>query len=416
MKSLLTTLKGHPTLKAETTYSILFTIGFCHLLNDMIQSVIPAMYPIFKESFGFTFAQIGLITLVFQITSSIFQPFVGLYADRHPQPYSLSLGMCLSLAGLVALSFTSAYGAILATVALIGGGSSVFHPEASRVAQLASGGRKSLAQSIFQVGGNGGAAIGPLLAALIVLPYGQHAVGWFAGAALLAAMLLLRVGNWYSLMLTGPNTPLRNRTITPCTLPRTKIRHAMWILVVMIFSKYFYTSCMTSYFTFFLIDRFGVTVQQSQLCLFAYLAAFATGTLLGGFLGDRYGRKYVILFSIFGAAPFALALPYLNLFWTITMSILVGLIIASAFSAILVYATDLMPDKVGMISGIFFGLMFGLGGIGSAFFGWLADHTSIEFIFRASSYLPLLGIIALLLPDIRPAAGPGLQSTEHITH
>lgn len=416
MKSLLTTLKGHPTLKAETAYSILFTIGFCHLLNDMIQSVIPAMYPIFKESFGFTFAQIGLITLVFQITSSIFQPFVGLYADRHPQPYSLSLGMCLSLAGLVALSFTSAYGAILATVALIGGGSSVFHPEASRVAQLASGGRKSLAQSIFQVGGNGGAAIGPLLAALIVLPYGQHAVGWFAGAALLAAVLLLRVGNWYSLMLTGPNTPLRNRTITPCTLPRTKIRHAMWILVVMIFSKYFYTSCMTSYFTFFLIDRFGVTVQQSQLCLFAYLAAFATGTLLGGFLGDRYGRKYVILFSIFGAAPFALALPYLNLFWTITMSILVGLIIASAFSAILVYATDLMPDKVGMISGIFFGLMFGLGGIGSAFFGWLADHTSIEFIFRASSYLPLLGIIAMLLPDIRPAAGPGLQSTEHTTH
>ena len=368
------------------------------------------------EGFGFTFAQIGLITLVFQITSSIFQPFAGLYADRHPQPYSLSLGMCLSLAGLVALSFTSAYGAILATVALIGGGSSVFHPEASRVAQLASGGRKSLAQSIFQVGGNGGAAIGPLLAALIVLPYGQHAVGWFAGAALLAAVLLLRVGNWYSLMLTGPNTPLRNRTITPCTLPRTKIRHAMWILVVMIFSKYFYTSCMTSYFTFFLIDRFGVTVQQSQLCLFAYLAAFATGTLLGGFLGDRYGRKYVILFSIFGAAPFALALPYLNLFWTITMSILVGLIIASAFSAILVYATDLMPDKVGMISGIFFGLMFGLGGIGSAFFGWLADHTSIEFIFRASSYLPLLGIIALLLPDIRPAAGPGLQSTEHTTH
>lgn len=409
-------IKGNPHITGGTAYAILFTMGLCHLLNDMIQSVIPAMYPIFKESFGFTFAQIGLITLVFQITSSIFQPFAGLYADRHPQPYSLSLGMCLSLAGLVALSFTSAYGAILATVALIGGGSSVFHPEASRVAQLASGGRKSLAQSIFQVGGNGGAAIGPLLAALIVLPYGQHAVGWFAGAALLAAVLLLRVGNWYSLMLTGPNTPLRNRTITPCTLPRTKIRHAMWILVVMIFSKYFYTSCMTSYFTFFLIDRFGVTVQQSQLCLFAYLAAFATGTLLGGFLGDRYGRKYVILFSIFGAAPFALALPYLNLFWTITMSILVGLIIASAFSAILVYATDLMPDKVGMISGIFFGLMFGLGGIGSAFFGWLADHTSIEFIFRASSYLPLLGIIAMLLPDIRPAAGPGLQSTEHTTH
>ncbi|WP_417016104.1 MFS transporter [Alistipes sp.] len=410
MKNLLDKLKGHPTLQAETTYPILFTIGFCHLLNDMIQSVIPAMYPIFKESFGFTFAQIGLITLVFQLTSSIFQPFVGLYADRHPQPYSLSLGMCLSLAGLVALAFTSAFGAILLTVALIGGGSSVFHPEASRVAQLASGGRKSLAQSIFQVGGNGGSAVGPLLAALIVLPYGQHAVGWFAAAALLAALLLVRVGYWYSLMLSGTETPLRRRECTPCTLSRPKIRHAMWILVIMIFSKYFYTSCMTSYFTFFLIDRFGVTVQQSQLCLFAYLAAFAAGTLLGGFLGDRYGRKYVILFSIFGAAPFALALPYLNLSGTIAMSVLVGLIIASAFSAILVYATDLMPDKVGMVSGIFFGLMFGLGGIGSAFFGWLADQTSIEFIFRASSCLPLLGIIALWLPDLRPTSGMQSQS------
>ncbi len=407
MKHLLDLLKGHPTIQAKTTFPILFTIGFCHLLNDMIQSVIPAMYPIFKENFGFTFVQIGLITLVFQITSSIFQPFVGLYADRHPQPYSLSLGMCLSLAGLVALAFTSGFLAILLTVALIGGGSSVFHPEASRVAQLASGGRKSLAQSIFQVGGNGGAAVGPLLAALIVLPYGQHAVGWFAAAALLAALLLVRVGNWYTLMLTGANAPLRNRRIVPCPLPRRKIRQAMGILIFMIFSKYFYTSCMTSYFTFFLIEKFGVSVQQSQLCLFAFLAAFATGTLLGGFLGDRYGRKYVILFSIFGAAPFALALPHLNLFWTITMAVLVGLIIASAFSAILVYATDLMPDKVGMISGIFFGLMFGLGGIGSAFFGWLADRTGIEEVFRISAFLPLLGIIAAWLPDLRPASPRG---------
>ena len=241
MKHLLDLLKGHPTIQAKTTFPILFTIGFCHLLNDMIQSVIPAMYPIFKENFGFTFVQIGLITLVFQITSSIFQPFVGLYADRHPQPYSLSLGMCLSLAGLVALAFTSGFLAILLTVALIGGGSSVFHPEASRVAQLASGGRKSLAQSIFQVGGNGGAAVGPLLAALIVLPYGQHAVGWFAAAALLAALLLVRVGNWYTLMLTGANAPLRNRRIAPCPLPRRKIRQAMGILIFMIFSKYFYT-------------------------------------------------------------------------------------------------------------------------------------------------------------------------------
>ena len=414
MKSLIDKFKGGAALQTRTVYPILFTIGFCHLLNDMIQSVIPAMYPIFKENFGFTFAQIGLITLIFQLTSSIFQPFVGLYADRHPQPYSLSLGMCLSLTGLVALAFTSAYGAILLTVALIGGGSSVFHPEASRVAQMASGGRKSLAQSIFQVGGNGGSAVGPLLAALIVLPYGQHAVGWFAAAALLAALLLVRVGTRYGRTLSKPDTAAAIHQITPCTLPSRTIRHAMWILVLMIFSKYFYTSCMTSYFTFFLIERFGVSVQTSQLCLFAYLAAFAAGTLLGGFLGDRYGRKYVILFSIFGAAPFALALPYLNLFWTIVMSILAGGVIASAFSAILVYATDLMPDKVGMVSGIFFGLMFGLGGIGSAFFGWLADHSGIEFIFRVSSFLPLLGIIALWLPNLRPA--PQIQPNDSSFH
>ena len=386
-----------------TAYTILFTMGTCHLLNDMIQSVIPALYPLLKDSFGFTFAQIGIITLVFQLTSSVFQPFVGNYADRHPQPYSLALGMCFTLVGLLALAFSPGFMTILLSVALIGCGSSVFHPEASRVAQLASGGRKSLAQSIFQVGGNGGSAIGPLLAALIVMPYGQHAVAWFALAAMLSSALLTRVGYWYSMVLTRIKKQHGKAAATVCTLPEKTVRMALAILVLMIFSKYFFNACMTSYFTFFLIEKFGVSVQESQFCLFAYLAAFAIGTLLGGFLGDRYGRKYVILFSILGAAPFTLALPYLNLAGTIAMSILTGLIIASAFSAIVVYATDLKPDKVGMIAGIFFGLMFGLGGIGSAFFGWLADLTSIEFVFKVSTWLPLLGVIAVFLPDVRPS-------------
>ena len=359
MKSILIKLKGHPHVQKGTAYTILFAMGFCHLLNDMIQSVIPAMYPVLKDNFGFTFAQIGIITLVFQLTSSVFQPFVGQYADRRPQPYSLS---------------ASNFFLILLAVAIIGCGSSVFHPEASRVAQIASGGRKSLAQSIFQVGGNGGSAIGPLLAALIIIPYGQHAVGWFSIAALLASAILVRVGYWYKLTLSQTGMSHRAQQTTSCNLSKKAIRNALIILVIMLFSKYFFISCMTSYFTFFLIEKFGITVQQSQLCLFAFLAALAIGTLLGGFLGDRYGRKYVILFSILGAAPFTLVLPYLNLFWTLVIAVIIGFIIASAFSAILVYATDLKPDKVGMISGIFFGLMFGLGGIGSAFFGWLADN------------------------------------------
>ena len=403
MNRIVSKLKGHPHVVKGTAYTILVTMGVCHLLNDMIQSVIPALYPLLKEKFSFTFAQIGIITLVFQLTSSIFQPFIGLYADKHPQPYSLSVGMCFTLTGLVSLAFAPNFGLILLSVALIGCGSSVFHPEASRVAQMASGGRKSLAQSIFQVGGNGGSAIGPLLAALIVMPYGQHAVGWFALAALLASALLVRVGSWYSAVLAEARTLHRKLQTGVCTLPKRTVRMAMGILVLMIFSKYFFNACMTSYFTFYLMEKFGITAQQSQFCLFAYLAAFAIGTLAGGFLGDRYGRKYVILFSILGAAPFTLAMPHLNLAWTLVTAILSGLIIASAFSAIVVYATDLKPDKVGMVAGIFFGLMFGLGGIGSAFFGWLADRTSIEFIFKVSTWLPLLGLVAFALPDVRPS-------------
>ena len=402
INNVLNKIKGHPHLTEGTAYAILFTIGTCHLLNDMIQSVIPAIYPLLKEKFGFTFAQIGIITLVFQLTSSVLQPFVGRYADRHPQPYSLATGMCFTLTGLIALAFAPNFLLLLLSVALIGCGSSVFHPEASRVAQIASGGKKSLAQAIFQVGGNGGSAFGPLLAALIVIPHGQHAVGWFALAALFASLLLTRIGYWYSLVLNEIKEHHRKRIFAPCALPEKTIRMALGILVLMIFSKYFFNACMTSYFTFYLIEKFDLSVQASQYCLFAYLAAFAIGTLLGGFLGDRYGRKYVILFSILGAAPFTLAMPYLNLGWTIVMAILTGLIIASAFSAIVVYATDLKPDKVGMIAGIFFGLMFGLGGIGSAFFGWLADRTSVEYIFHVSTWLPLLGIVAVFLPDVRP--------------
>lgn len=382
-----------------TVYSMLVICGISHFLNDMIQSIIPSIYPILKANFDFSFAQIGIITLVFQMTSSILQPFTGLYADRHPRPYALSVGMCFTLTGLLLLAFANNYHAILVAVSIVGFGSSVFHPTASRVTQMASGGKKSLAQSIFQVGGNGGSALGPLLAAIIILPYGQHSISWFALAALLAALIMIRLGAWYKARLKyivkhPQKTPELNTNISK----RAKYG-ALAILILLVFSKYFYTSCITSYFTFFLIDKFGVSVRASQLFLFVFLAAFAIGTVAGGMLGDRFGRKYVIWFSILGAAPFALAMPYVGLTWTIVCCFLSGLIIASAFSSIVVYATDLMPDKVGMIAGVFFGLMFGLGGLGSAFFGWLADKTSIEFIFQVSAFLPLLGIIAGLLPN-----------------
>lgn len=385
-----------------TAYAILIIISISHFLNDMIQSVVPSIYPMIKEDFSLSFAQIGLITFVFQLASSILQPFTGLYADRHPRPYALSLGMCFTLAGLLLLAFAGNFWMIILAVSVIGFGSTVFHPEASRVAQMASGGKKSLAQSIFQVGGNGGSAVGPLLAAVIVLPFGQWAISWFAIAAIFASLIMLKVGRWYKALIAyredhsiaapAPNTDISERS-----------KHmALIILVVLVFSKYFYTACITNYFTFFLIDKFHVSVQTSQLCLFAFLAAFAIGTVAGGIFGDRFGRKYVIWFSILGAAPFALALPFVDSLWlTVVMAFMSGLVIASAFSSIVVYATDLMPDKLGLIAGIFFGLMFGLGGLGAAFFGWLADKTSVDYIFRVSAFLPLLGIVAGLLPDTR---------------
>ena len=399
IKAISSKLKGNPTMVEGTVYSMLVICSISHFLNDMIQSIIPAIYPIMKDKFNYSFAQIGIITLVFQMTSSILQPFTGFYADKHPRPYALSAGMCFTLIGLLLLAFAENYFIILLAVSVVGFGSSIFHPTASLVTQLASGGKKSLAQSIFQVGGNGGSAVGPLLAAIIILPFGQHAISWFALAALLAAIIMIRLGTWYKTKLSYVVThqsaqPLINHDISR----RTKYG-ALLILILLIFSKYFYTACITSYFTFFLIDKFGVSVQTSQLCLFVFLLAFAIGTVAGGMLGDKFGRKYVIWFSILGAAPFAIAIPFANLTWTIICTFLSGLIIASAFSSIVVYATDLMPDKVGLIAGIFFGLMFGLGGLGSAFFGWLADKTSIEYIFQVSAFLPLLGIIAGLLPN-----------------
>ena len=386
IKSIGNKIKGNPKMIEGTVYSMLIICSVSHFLNDMIQSIIPSIYPIVKDKFDFSFAQIGIITLVFQMTSSILQPFTGLYADKHPRPYALSIGMCFTLVGLLLLAFAENYFLILLAVSVVGLGSSVFHPTASRVAQMASGGKKSLAQSIF-------------LAAIIILPFGQHAISLFALAALLAAIIMVRLGVWYKARLAYVvNHPQKQPLLNNHISKRVKY-WALFILIMLVFSKYFYTACITSYFTFFLMDKFGVSVQTSQLCLFVFLAAFAIGTVAGGMLGDKFGRKYVIWFSILGAAPFAIAMPFVNFTWTIICTFMSGLIIASAFSSIVVYATDLMPDKVGLIAGIFFGLMFGLGGLGSAFFGWLADKTNIEFIFQVSAFLPLLGIIAGFLPN-----------------
>ena len=386
---------------SQTVYPILFAISISHLLNDLIQSVIPAVYPLLKSNYALSFTQIGIITLVFQLTASILQPFVGLYTDKNPTPRSLAIGMLFSLAGLLCIAFASNFIYILLSVSLIGMGSSIFHPEASRVAHLASGGKKGLAQSIFQVGGNAGGAIGPLLAALIVIPFGQQYIGVFGVLAILAILILTYVGNWYQLHLKPKATvSTPSATEVKSSFSRSKIIFALVILLILIFSKYFYMASMTSYFTFYLIDKFGITVQESQIYLFVFLASVAVGTILGGPLGDRYGRKLIIWVSILGAAPFTLLLPHVGLTLTMILSILIGLIISSAFSAILVYATELIPGKVGMIAGLFFGLAFGMGGIGSAILGWLADKTSIEHVFNICAYLPLIGIATGLLPNI----------------
>lgn len=384
-----------------TIFSILLTISFSHLLNDTIQSLIPSIYPLVKESFHLSFSQVGLITLTFQLAASLLQPFVGFYTDKKPQPFSLAAGMAFTLVGLVCLAFASGFGWLLVAVALIGIGSSVFHPEASKVAYMASGGRRGLAQSIFQVGGNAGSAIGPLLAALIIVPFGQMSVAWFSLIALLAILILIYIGKWYRLNMhrIRPKKAAAHHE-KGIKLSRKKIVTSILILLVLIFSKYFYLASMSSYFTFYLMDKFHLSVQCSQVHLFIFLFATAAGTLLGGPIGDRFGRKYVIWFSILGVAPFTLLLPHVNLLWTTVLSVFIGFILASAFSAILVYAQELLPGKVGLVSGLFFGFAFGMGGLGSALLGALADHTSIRFVYQVCAYLPLIGLLTGFLPDI----------------
>lgn len=384
----------------NTVFPILFAISFSHLLNDTIQSLIPAIYPVIKESYKLSFSQIGLITLMFQMSASIFQPFVGMYTDKNPQPYSLAIGMGFTLIGLVTLSLSNGFYMMLLSVALIGTGSSIFHPEASRMAHAASGGRRGLAQSIFQLGGNAGSSLGPLLAAWIIVPQGQFSVIWFSLIALLAILILSRVGKWYKghvIKKAKQGTPV---VTVASQFSKRKVIFAVSILLILIFSKYFYMASLTSYFTFYVIEKFHVSVQTSQLYLFVFLFSVAAGTLIGGPVGDRFGRKYVIWFSILGTAPFALMLPYANLFWTGVLIVPIGVILASAFSAILVYAQELIPGKVGLVSGLFFGFAFGMGGIGSALLGNLADSTSIAYVFHICSFLPLIGLLTGFLPNI----------------
>lgn len=385
----------------KTVYSVLFSIAFAHLLNDLMQAVIPATYPILKANFSLTFTQIGLITFVFQLTASLLQPFVGFYTDKKPQPYSLVAAMVFTITGLGLLSISSSFWMILVSVALVGIGSSIFHPEASRVAFLGSGGKRGLAQSIFQLGGNAGSAIGPLLVALVVAPYGQMYVIWFVIAGVIGIGILSRIALWYENHMSLRAAKKSNPDDENVPLSNRKVTISIIVLLLLIFSKFFYMASMSSYFTFYLISKFSVSVQDSQFYLFLFLASVAAGTLIGGPLGDHFGRKYIIWFSILGAAPFTLLLPYANLFWTGVLAVVIGVIIASAFSAILVYAQELKPGKVGMISGLFFGFAFGMGGLGSAVLGYVADQTSIEYVYKVSSYLPLIGVLAYFLPDIK---------------
>jgi FSR family fosmidomycin resistance protein-like MFS transporter len=383
-----------------TAFGVLAAISFCHFLNDLLQSVIPAVYPILKESYRLDFRQIGLITLSVQMTASLLQPFVGMYTDRRPTPYSLPVGMGFTLSGLLLLAYAPRFGMVLLAVALVGVGSSVFHPESSRVARMASGGQHGLAQSLFQVGGNAGSALGPLLAALVVLPAGQRSIAWFSGVALLAIIVLTRIGAWYKghgAVRAKVAAALHERR---AQLSRRRTGVALAVLMALVFSKYFYLASLTSYYTFFLMSRFHLPVRSAQIHLFIFLGAVAAGTFIGGPVGDRIGRKYVIWCSILGILPFTLALPYANLFWTTVLSVVIGLVLASAFSAIIVYAHDLVPGKIGMISGLFFGLAFGMGGVGAAFLGWLADATSIATVYKVCSFLPVIGLLTAFLPNL----------------
>ncbi len=385
----------------RTAYAVLFTISLCHLLNDTVQAVIPAVYPLLKDEFGLSFSQIGIITLVYQLTASFIQPFVGHLADKHPSHWSLPAGMLFTIAGLLTVAFAGSYGLVLLGVCLLGMGTSIFHPEAVHVAQLAAGPRKGLAQSIFQVGGNGGYALGPLIAALIVRPGCLEAMSWLAFLALIAAGILMKVGTWYNRqMLARARRPRAVARAAHGFSPR-RVWCIIGLLMLLMVSRNFFTSSMSSYFTFFLMEKFGLGLEGAQYCLSAFLVAIAVGTVLGGTLSDLLGRKRLIWGSILGAAPFTLAMPYAGLAGTIALAIIAGVIISSAFASIVVYATELMPDKIGMVAGLFLGLAFGLGAVISAFLGWLAEVTSIEFVFQLSTLLPLIGIAAVLLPDLQ---------------
>ncbi len=383
-----------------TVFTILAAISFSHLLNDMIQSLLPAIYPILKSSFHLDFTKIGLITLTYQLTASLLQPLIGHYTDKRPKPYSLPFGMGFTLVGLALLSVAANFPTILAAAALVGMGSAVFHPESSRVARLASGGQHGLAQSVFQVGGNAGSSLGPLLAAFIVLPGGQHSIIWFTLAALLAIVLLTRVSGWYKQREVFGGTARARAVARHPELSARKVGLSLSILIALMFSKFVYLASLSSYYTFYLISKFHVPVQSAEIHLFIFLGAVAVGTIAGGPIGDRVGRKYVIWCSILGVLPFSLALPHANLFWTSVLTVFIGLILASAFSAIVVYAQELMPGRVGMISGLFFGFAFGLGGLGAAMLGKLADSTSIFFVYQVCAFLPAIGLLTGFLPNL----------------
>ncbi len=384
----------------KTVFTILAAISFCHFLNDMVQSLLPATYPLLKTSFHLDFSQVGLITLTNQLTASLLQPLIGLYTDRRPLPYSLTIGMGFTLTGLLVLSTAATFPTLLMAAALVGIGSAVFHPESSRVARMASGGQHGLAQSLFQVGGNAGSALGPLLAAFVVLPRGQSSIAWFSSAALLGMIVLVNVGGWSKKNRAGKAKSRAVHTEERPALSTKRVAFTIAILMALIFSKYFYLASLTSYYTFYLMGKFHVSVQSAQIHLFVFLGAVAAGTIIGGPIGDRIGRKYVIWCSILGVLPFTLTLPYASLFWTEILTVIIGVILASAFSAILVYAQELLPGNVGMISGLFFGFAFGMGGIGAAFLGNLADRTSLNFVYRVCSFLPAIGLLTAFLPNL----------------
>jgi len=400
MDSIVNVSTKNKELAQKTVYSILFAISFAHLLNDLIQAIIPSVYPILKEKYNLSFSQIGLITFAFQFSASIFQPLVGYYTDKHPKPFSQIYGMLFSLAGIVSLSFADNFYWILLSVVFIGTGSSIFHPESARISNLASGGKRGLAQSIFQVGGNFGTALGPLLVALIVVPHGQMHILWFIIAAMIGLAIISKIAFWYR-----DHLVYRKNKVQPFinlhNLPKRKVQVSIAILLIVIFSKFFYSASLSSYYTFYIIDKFHLSIKEAQFHMFIYLIAYAVGTILGGPLGDKIGRKYVIWLSVFGAAPFALLLPYVNLFWTDILMVVIGIIISSAFPAILVYAQELLPKKLGMVSGLFYGFAFGMGALGSALLGNLADATSIQYVYHVCSFLPLIGIICYFLPNLK---------------